>query len=1538
MRLLWLVSVSLPLWGLSNAVMVSTRSAGVSHAGRGAPVARDRAGQVFTIPRYFADKEVCGYAQPYVLGAPAPNWQSDVKNRWPADANCAAGYVKFALITLEQALSARPVAVEFRSASSSSSGGPGLTKQQMLDFNTAEGGWGASLAAGTGSISHTISARTMLSNDQYQVLESGPLRTSILIREGPDAASPSATRNTSFGFHCTSNCVAPYDQAQWGDSPAYSSLRPSFVVTFYTSPGGVAGNQAEVDYLLDNAWMDRAQDQRIESFILNQGAAETTACYTAPAAFVVPFRSRVFETCWAPAAPAISIDFNRAYVTYSKVTPAYGLNYTVGASAIGLEVANFNASDQGATTTAAIAPQMGWGQFSDQGGASGGGSPFLGWTTRWTARYLATFDAGLLDVVLGNAKAFMHAPIWYLEYDTSAAYSAGSTARAFGRAVSLDVRPTFNSWIGNGSSAADSPKSPAGTIVLSPCTAPACMVTCQDKSSATLNWCSVYAPNTVNHWGQDAAHSDEAFLIAYLFTGKRVYLEAQWALGTWELHENANGIPPPRYGRWDSKGLIYDAGNTSRTTAWGLRNLGAAALISPDGSPEHNYFVAKLNNNLESNEGRFNITNGAFPPANPSCGSFNQATETSIWRMSRCWYELGFSNPLGFFMEHDPSLTQLCQACNGAGTGDGLSPWMDEYAAVVFSWLSGVGFPAQNIHGVVATHTVHLIADTAYAEAPFDVVRYRLPAVTVGYTGYLQTYAAMKAAYVTTATLAADMSASDTTYLLASRTASGAQPEVFNSLDGTSLPNTYWQIDNEVIQLYQASLITTAVSAVDSVNDRATANQHGLKTGQIVRVDADTIDPGMLGNPLCKARGIPPNTPSNDCDFWVNAVDANTVEFYNDAALTSKVHLVGGGVNLTLNVSQTIVAPKGRGALKTAAAAHKAGATMKRVPIVMSTTLTGDPTGSHAYMHLSGAATAVDADISTPDEGNGQTITAQSAFTALDQMVPLQNLLGANVSNCAAAGLNLNNCDNPQWGIRPRPLIRAVSVTPTANSVKISYTAPDANACSVGISGTPFASSDSSGDTPNSGGQNVRQFSQGNLAGHTSYFYRITCGPNGGAARVIGTFQTGSGVVYQANPSNYQDLLPQLRSGDTLVLAGGTYPLLKLTGLQGTPSAWITITGPASGAAAIITGSACCNTVEISNSSYLAIKNLTIDSQGIDGAFGISAQGASNITHHILIENNLLTGQNASQQTDGISTKTPTWGWIIRHNTITGAGTGLYLGNSDGTDPFIAGLIEDNLIQNTIGYNMQIKHQPSRPTVAGMPTGPSTTIIRNNVFIKDDQPSPDGDRPNVLLGGFPSSGAGSSDLYQVYGNFFDHNPREALLQVEGRVSIHDNLFVDGQYTAIDLTQTYLPLSVAYVYNNTVYSTNTGINFGSAATSDDGVTGNLVFAATPINGPIAHLSNNTVDALANAATYVNVPSFTLGVMDFYPLPGQAQGSALDLSAFATDTDSGLDFNGTTKNAVRQAIVFRGAYAGEGTNSGWKLQAGIKQLPSSPAPAL
>lgn len=406
----------------------------------------------------------------------------------------------------------------------------------------------------------------------------------------------------------------------------------------------------------------------------------------------------------------------------------------------------------------------------------------------------------------------------------------------------------------------------------------------------------------------------------------------------------------------------------------------------------------------------------------------------------------------------------------------------------------------------------------------------------------------------------------------------------------------------------------------------------------------------------------------------------------------------------------------------------------------------------------------------------------------------------------------------------------------------------------------------------------------------------------------------------QADPTNYVSQLGKLQPGDTLHLAAGTYTKqLNITNLNGSPQAYVVITGPDSGAPAIFVGNACCNTVEFVNSSYVAVRNLTIDAQHIAGVFGVSAKGATgNLVHHIRIENNSFLNHDGSQQTVAISTKTPTWGWEIRGNSIVSAGTGLYLGNSDGSSPFVAGLIEGNLIRDTIGYNGEIKFQNPRPTVPGMPTTPSTTIIRDNVFCKNDQPSPDGDRPNFLVGGFPSTGPGSEDRYEIYRNFFYHNPRESLLQVSGRVTVHDNLFVDVVGNAVLAQNHDLPLRQAYIYNNTIYSAGSGIRFGSAAVQGDAVIGNLVLAAMPIVGTIANQKDNLTAPVAMGATLLQKPAIVLSGSSFLPLPSQAVGSPLDLSMFSADTDWQYDFAGTSKGSQR----FRGAYASDGNNPGWQ----------------
>jgi hypothetical protein len=414
------------------------------------------------------------------------------------------------------------------------------------------------------------------------------------------------------------------------------------------------------------------------------------------------------------------------------------------------------------------------------------------------------------------------------------------------------------------------------------------------------------------------------------------------------------------------------------------------------------------------------------------------------------------------------------------------------------------------------------------------------------------------------------------------------------------------------------------------------------------------------------------------------------------------------------------------------------------------------------------------------------------------------------------------------------------------------------------------------------------------------------------------------GRVLRADPSNYQKLLLTLQAGDTLLLASGRYPLLTIANLNGELGRCITVTGPVRGPRPVIVGRTGRGTVEIVNSSYIVIHGLTIDSlaAGGDGIKALHATRAS--THHIVLDGNLITGVGAFQQTDGISTKTPTWNWVIRRNAIVAAGTGIYLGDSDGSSPFVAGIIENNLVLDPLGYCMEIKYQLDRPALPGMPQGPQSTIIRNNVFIKDDRPSPDGDRPNLLVGGFPETGPGSHDLYQIYGNLLLHNPREALFQGSGRISFHDNILVGGKIAGAVFRDHDLPLKLAHIFNNTIYSPHIGIEFGSPAREGHAVLGNLIFAETPIAGLEAGAQDNLVARPADARNYVRAPSSRLGALDFYPRPGRVKGSPLDLSPFAGELDFDRDFNGVGK----YGHYFRGAYAGEGTNPGWRLRARIK----------
>jgi hypothetical protein len=411
-------------------------------------------------------------------------------------------------------------------------------------------------------------------------------------------------------------------------------------------------------------------------------------------------------------------------------------------------------------------------------------------------------------------------------------------------------------------------------------------------------------------------------------------------------------------------------------------------------------------------------------------------------------------------------------------------------------------------------------------------------------------------------------------------------------------------------------------------------------------------------------------------------------------------------------------------------------------------------------------------------------------------------------------------------------------------------------------------------------------------------------------------------TVYQGNPGNYLTLLDQLQPGDTLQLAAGTYyDQLQIADMHGNAGAWITITGPQSGPPASFRADNCCNTVQFDDASYIEVSHLTLDGQGTSGPFGVDSRG---ITHHITISDLTILNYGADQQMDGISTKGPAWNWIVRRNLIIGAGTGMYFGHSNGDFPFVAGLIEYNVVLDSIGYNLQIKHQNPRPTNIGMPTGVNRTIIRHNVFSKADMPvgMVTEAQPNVLVGHLPLSGAGQDDVYEIYGNFFYENPIEALFQGEGNIGLYANLFVTSTGDAINvMPHNAVPRQVT-VFQNTVLAAGSGISVtGGNPNFTQRIIGNAVFAASPIQGP--NKVANITAAYGAAAQYVNAPYAQPGQLDLYPKPGMLTGTTIDTTPLTGYTDWNRDFNSSVRDQT-----FRGGYTGAGTNPGWRLGLAIK----------
>jgi len=416
-------------------------------------------------------------------------------------------------------------------------------------------------------------------------------------------------------------------------------------------------------------------------------------------------------------------------------------------------------------------------------------------------------------------------------------------------------------------------------------------------------------------------------------------------------------------------------------------------------------------------------------------------------------------------------------------------------------------------------------------------------------------------------------------------------------------------------------------------------------------------------------------------------------------------------------------------------------------------------------------------------------------------------------------------------------------------------------------------------------------------------------------------------IIISATPDNYTVLVANLVAGDTMHLAAGDYVKnLTLKNISGTETNPIVIMG--SGTETRFLAQSCCNTVSLTKCAYLVLSNFVIEGQNLE-VDAIKAEGtAGNWAHHITIEKLNITGYGNNQQIVGISTKCPAWNWIIRKNRIVGAGTGLYLGNSDGTKPFVNGLIEFNFVANTIGYNIEVKHQinSQRDSIVGIAIN-GKTIIRNNVFSKDTNSSTGGSaRPNLLVGGMPSIGWGSQDYYEIYNNFFFNNPTEALFQGTGNIYFYNNILVN-HYDASGLRAVYItpqngisPQDIK-VFHNTIWAKNSsgGIRIYNADKKyKQYCYSNAVFAPNAISN-FTNAMDNVTDTYEKASEYLLSADIDLSKLNLYPQSNKLNSTISDTSLFVNVSNASKDFNNGIFDWTN-----RGAYSGCCVNNGWKLQ--------------
>jgi hypothetical protein len=364
-------------------------------------------------------------------------------------------------------------------------------------------------------------------------------------------------------------------------------LSARFAVRWYK-----ALHKARVDVTLENAWafQPAPRDETYDARVLIGGKE----VYAKPGLAHLN-QARWRKTFWWGEVPAMHIRHDSAYLIASRALPNYDRSLRISERVL----EDLKAKWKGPKTE-----PMGIGAAVAYMPMTGGRND-IGLLPGWGALYLLSMDKRAKEVTLGTA-------------DLAGSWSMHFRDRRTGKSVSLGDYP-YMTIVGQESDTRN-PKT-GKPEAFPPCARDACKTP----------------------YVHDISHQPSLSYLPYLVTGDFYYLEE---LEFWATYDVINSNPGYR---GNIKGLLSP--EQVRGQAWGLRTLGEAAYIAPDGDPLKKEFQRILKNNLD-------------------------------------WYNAEYTdnrnaNKLGFL-------------ANGYAfpykNGTAMSPWMDDFFTSAIGHLVDLGF------------------------------------------------------------------------------------------------------------------------------------------------------------------------------------------------------------------------------------------------------------------------------------------------------------------------------------------------------------------------------------------------------------------------------------------------------------------------------------------------------------------------------------------------------------------------------------------------------------------------------------------------------------------------------------------------------------------------------------------------------------------------------------------------------------------------------------------------------------------------------